>query len=920
MKKIIAAILALVTLMSFVPAYAVSGDSYSDYEQQADVLKALSILDEDLTEETFGDLISKAEFVKMVTHFMSEDYSRFGTEKPVFSDVLSDNLCFSEIMYALSRGIIDKTSMFYPEKYIDYDEALEILVKMVGYKALVDNGNYTAKAGELKITKGLEKKDGVRKCDAVRMIYNCLEVEMPEQLEVSSNKYKVDYLRTAIDFYRGIKYGTGIVTQTYYAAANGSGISGVGENDVVISGTIFTSTYGSTEDILGCNTEFYYNDDEKVIFYINEYKNDRVTVQKEDFDSYSSGRFSYYENNRKVTLRISDTVDVIYNLDYYSNFTADDILLTGLTGYDTFIDNNKDGIYDLIVINEYKDYALRSIDTDHKILYAKSPEETIKLDNCRDIKLYDADKGAIDFESITTDHIVSIQRSKATEERDAIYRIYTAAKTKVGAANYVGSTKDYVRIGNEKFKANATAALSILEGQAGLIYFDYFGNVAYADYSVQHTGYEYAFLVSIWLDKGGDIAGAKLLDTEGKVAEYSFADRVRVDGKSLNHTELYSALSERNHPKRQIIKIELNKEGSISKIDTAAHGENEYSESELVVDKLLGVTWYGNKSGFNTINNEYCLSRDAVMFVVPNIGNATSADDTEYRVSSPKSYYIPNKTSLTMDIVDPDDSGMAKIGVYYYTYSSTIKVGGNDTYDSYKETDSYMVDAVTQEIDEADEQLKTYLYYFNNGYTIRAEVLDPNVTKKPVYKKSLAEGETDWIMKDENGNTMYKDLVKGDIIQFRKDDRGVVTSVHLNNDSERVDNGRFGSNSSGYGEFGMIYSKSGDGVSLVFKTKADATLYNPEAPEDTFEIVDAPRLEKWKPFDWSNTVDKAELDKITVRTWAYSKLPIIYNRERDTIRLGNYSDIIDYKTAGANPSLAYVRTYHITNRTVFLYE
>lgn len=920
MKKIIAAVLALVTLLSLVPAYAASGDGYSDYEQQADVLCALDILSEDLTEEAYGELISKAEFVQLAVHFMSEDYARYGTEKPVFSDVLSDNLCFSEIMYALSRGIIEKSDKFYPDKYIDYDEALTILVKMTGYEALVENGNYTGKAGELKITKGLEKKDGVRKCDAVRMLYNCLEVEMPEQLEISANKYKVEYLRTAIDFYRGIKYGTGVVTQTYFCAANGSGISGVGENDVVINGVVYTDNYGRTEDILGCNTEFYYNDEKNIIFYIGEYKNNRVTVQKEDFDSYTSGRFTYYENNRKVTLKISDTVDVIYNLDYYPDFTEDDILLTGLTGNDTFIDNNKDGIYDLIVINEYKDYALRAVDAEHKILYAKAPEETIKLDACRDIRIVDAEKGEIDFESITPEHIVSVQRSKATEERNAIYRIYTAAKTKVGSVNFAGSSKEYARIGGEKYKVNSNAVSVILEGQAGLVYFDFFGNIAYADYSVQHTGFAYAFLVSVWKDGSGDTVTAKLLDTEGKVSEYSFADRVRLDGKSLKPAEVCDGLSERGYTKRQLIKVELNKDGGIAKIDTSAHGENEYSESELVVKKLLGVTWYGNNSGFNTINNEYCLARDAVMFIVPNIGNSTSADNTDYRVSSPKDYYIPTKTTVTMDVADPDDGGMAKVGVYYYTYSSNIQVGGNEEYSTYQETNSYMVDSVTQELDETDDTVKTYLYYFDNGRTKRAEVLDPNVTKKPVYKQSVTEGETDWIMKDASGNEMYKDLVKGDVIQFRTDDRGVVTSVYVNNDSERVDNGRFGSNSSGRGEFGMVYSKSGDGVSMVIKTITGAPLYNPTAPEETFEIVEASRLEKWRPFDFNNTKDKAELEQITVRTWACSSRPVVYNKERDTIRLGDFSDIIDYKTAGANPSLAYMRTYHITNRCIFVYE
>ncbi len=916
MKKIIAAVLVLVTLMSFVPAYAAKSDSYSDYEQQSETLKALGIVCFEFNEENYGDLISKADFVQSAVRFMRDDISRYVADKPVFADVSVDNTYFADIECAASSGLLDKKENFYPEKYIDYDEAQKILVRLTGYEELTENGNYTGKAGQLKINSGITKKDGVRKCDAVRMLYNCLNVDIPEKEETGANDYKFVYERKAIEAYRGIKRGTGIVSQTYLCAADGCEISNVGENDVVINDEVYTCNYGTTYDFLGYNTEFYYTKDDNTILYIRKYKNECVEVNSEDFESFAGGRFCYYSGTRKSTLRISNSVDVIYNMDYYPDFTTDDILLKGLTGKDTFIDNNNDGIYEIIIIDEYKDYALSSIDAEHKILYTKSPEGIIKLDGCRSLTFIDADKGETDISVLTAEHIISVQRSKAEQENDAIYRIYSSAKTKSGTAAFVGANREFVKIEGEKYRVNTNTASSIYSGQAGLIYFDYFGCVAYADYSVSHSGYEYGFLISIWKSHD-DTVTAKILNTSGKVAEYSFCDRVRLDGKSKKTSDVCVDLAERGHTKRQIIKFELNKEGKILKIDTKEHGANEQKETELKVEQYRNTIWLSSNSGNNSLNNEYCFAKDAILFLVPNISNSVNADNENYRIVSPKRYQIPTNTYVTMDVVDPDDSGIANVGVYYYPYSETVNIGGNEDYETFNQTNSYMVDSVTQELNDEDE-IKTYLYYFDDGLIKRAEVLDPNVTKKYAYKTSLGEGETDWIMRNVDGTRVTKDLAKGDIIQFRTDDKGVITSVYLNNDSERVDNGRFFS--SFRGEFGMVYAKSGNGIETVVKIKDDAPLYDPSEPEKTFKVTEAPRNEIWKPYDFSNPQDKSELDEITVRAWLCERLPIVYNRERNSIRLGNYSDIVDYKTAKSNPSLAFVRTYHITNRCVFIYE
>ena len=916
MKKIISAVLVLVTLMSFVPVYAAKGDSYSDYEQQSEALKALGIVCFEFNEGNYGDLISKADFVQSAVRFMRDDISRYVADKPVFADVPVDNTYFADIECAAASGLLDKTENFYPEKYIDYDEAQKILVRLTGYEELTENGNYTGKAGQLKINSGVTPKDGVRKCDAVRMLYNCLDVDIPEKEEISANDYRFVYTRKAIEAYRGIKRSTGIVRQTYLCAVDGGGISNVGENDVVINDEVYTCNYGKTYDFLGCNTEFYYDKDTDTILYIREYKNECIEVNSEDFESFSGGRFYYYSGTRKSALRISESVDVIYNMDYYPDYTADDILLKGLTGKDTFIDNNNDGIYEIIKIDEYKDYALSSIDAEHKILYTKSPEKIIKLDGCRSLTFIDADKGETDISVLTAEHIVSVQRSKAERESDAIYRIYSSAKTKSGTATFVGTNKDFVKIDGEKYRVNANNASSIYSGQAGLIYFDYFGCVAYADYSISHSGYEYGFLISVWKN-GDDTVAAKLLDSSGKVAEYSFCDRVRLDGKSKKPSDVYANLAERGHTKRQLIKFELNKDGSILKIDTKEHGENEQKETELKVEHYIDSHWFRSTSGTNSLNDEYCFTKDAVMFLVPNISDNVNADIKNYRVTTPQKYRIPSNTYVTMDVADPDDCGISEVGVYYYPYSETVNIGGNDAYSTFNQTNSYMVDSVTQELND-DDEIKTYLYYFEDGLTLRAEVLDPNVTKKYAYKTSLGEGETDWVMRNSDGTRVTKDLAKGDIIQFRTDDRGIITSVYLNNDSERVDNGRFSANS--IGEFGMIYAKSGNGIETVVKLREEAPLYNPSEPEKTFEITEAPRPETWKPYDFSNQQDKTELDKITVRSWLCDKLPVVYNKERNTIRLGNYSDIVDYKTAKANPSLAYLRVYHVTNRCLFIYE
>ncbi len=928
MKRLISLILILTAISTLVIPVSADSGIFGKYSDKAEVLRALGVVDYSFDEENSDDLISKAAFVDMAVKFMTEEVPNHAYEEILFSDVLPDNEYFAAINYACANGIIDNGNEFYPDRYIDYAEAAKILVRLTGYSAITADNNYEKKAAELKITAGLNTNSGVRYCDAISMFYNCLDLDMPGKDSFSTDSYKLKFEKKVIEYYRGIKRSTGVVSQMNLCAVNGEGKFGLDRNQIVIANEVYQCDYTKPENIFGCNTEFYYttDNDENIILYIGEYKNSRINVKSFDFINYVNDRFTYYDGERQKYLKISDTVDVIYNWSYCADYDVNDIMLTGLTGNDIFIDNNNDGIYELIIINEYKDYAVSSVDDVNEIIYTKESNSVIDASKNDNLLIIDKEKGEIEISALNADSVISVQQAKSGSP-EGLVRIFVSDETIIGNISAWSEEDMQMEIDGSKYDVNASAATRIYPGNRAKVFIDYFGYAAFVDYDDKEVAKTYGFLMHMWVDEDNEEIVAKILKLDGTIESYKLEDKAYIDGNRYRARNVYAKLLDSaGLLKRQIIVYEISSNGKISKIDTQEHGENEVQDAELKVVQCSNVLWkISTGAKANCIDDKYCFAKDAKIFIIPNVSASGKLSDDECRVVN--IYDVKKKESrMNVDVVNPDDAGIAKIGVYYYTYSDDINIGGNENFDLYKNSSSYMVYAVRKELNEYDE-VKTFLYYYDGFKLQSAEVLDENVVKKIAYKTELADGEMDWIERKSDGSPEYKLLKRGDIIQLYKDDRGIITSVYLNHDSERVDNGRFVSSiwyenqgNVGYGgEFGIVHSKAGNGISIVAQLRDDAQLYNPNAPEKTFNIIEHPSDDVWKPYDYNNAEDLAALRKSTVHSWRYEQFAIIYDSETNEIKNGTFSDIIDYKSSKNNPSLIYMRTDHL-HRCAFIYK
>lgn len=928
MKKAISAILTLIIALSLIVPVNADNETVDKYSMHANVLTALGIVDYEINDEIYDKLISRGTFIKMAVNFMSDDVSEYAYVTNNFKDVAPDKDYFAAVNCAISNGIISETENFYPDRYIDYTEAAEILVRLTGYSAFVTDNNYAKKASELKITSGLNVRNGITYGDAISMLYNCLDVDMPEKDSFSTNGYKLKYEKKAIEYYRGIKRSTGIVNQIYFCAVNGVEKFGLVQDEIVIGNEVYKCSYTQPEDVFGCNTEFWYTTDDVVntILYIGEYKNRRIKVQSDDFSKHTGSNFTYYEGSRQKYIKISGNVDVIYNWSYCADYTSDDILLTGLTGNDVFIDNNDDGIYDVIIINEYKDYTISGIDAESKKIYAGNPSAVIDGAKCDNMIIIDAEKGEIDLSALGTEGIITVQQSKANALKPFI-RVYCSNNVKAGTVLNWSEEDHEVEIDGEIYKVNSNVVSGIYPGNMGNFYIDYFGYIGYADYKGREFGKTYGFLMRLWLDEDSEEVNAKIINEDGQIGTYKFNGKVTLDGIRQKARNAYAKfLTTAGILERQVIVYRLSQDGAINEIDTKTHESGEDDNSELKVMQYSNVSWQrSTATKTNCLNGRYAFTRDAKIFIVPDISGNESLQDEDCRVLN--TYDVPKKGSrVKMDIVNPDDAGMADMGVYYYPKNTDEKIGGDTEYQVYKNTGYYMVYSVRNELNE-DDEVKPVLYYFANGIICSAMVENENVIKKPIYKKSLADGETDWIERNSDGTPKYKLVQRGDIIQFKTDDRGIITAATVINDYERVDNGRFvshknyenASNESYDYDFGIVYTKAGNGISVVAKLKDDAQLYDPNDPEKTFDIVEHPSNADWKPYDFKDTNDLQALRRMTVHNIRWTNPVIVYDSDSKEIRYGSYADIVDYKTAGKNPTLALVRTSAMYRR-IFIYK
>ena len=621
MIKKLTLILIVVILFGFQNVFAAEGSDNEDFTREEKIITSLGIV----ADETKDTLTTRSGFVCSVLKLMNYTVTENKKEESVFRDVKTN---ISQINTAYSMGLISGyKGNFYPDNSITAVEAGLILIKVMGYNAVLEmNSDYPENCIAVVNKTGLFKGTGIKDYaaaisyeQAVRMIYNALEENV---LYYESNYgYKTDKDETVLSKYLNVHKGKGIVQADRNTNITTTDIR-PGANEVLIDGAVFDVGTTEAENLLGMPVKYYYsynkNDDIKTLLYIEaeECKTERI-ISGQLIGPGSTDRVVYEKDGRCKEIHFPENMTVIYNGKMCINLSATDFQPPEGELY--FIDNNNDSDYDILFITSYNTVIVKNVD-DKGIVLDELTGGFIDFNDYHDVILTDG-KTDIEFSAISVGDLLSIAESKDGSFAEIVLstdRINGSITQKsdemimINEKEYNLSPYFISNSGNIKFDVRVKDVVSA--------YLNPYGEVVFC--KVYTTTVRNAVIVNAYEMEEGDGYTLKMVDREAGVVRYMLAPRVKINGSSYKADKIGVALNQiMSDTYYGVVPVlyEVNDEGEINVIESPkgsmlgvlCNDEKKYYASEA--NTFLRNTEFG----------DFCAGSSTFFCYVPEDPDAT---------------------------------------------------------------------------------------------------------------------------------------------------------------------------------------------------------------------------------------------------------------------------------------------------------
>lgn len=801
------------------PAFAAGFSDVAEtdkYSKAVTTLNTLGIINgyEDGTFKPENN-VTRAEFTAMLLRAKGVgDMGSTSLEDPPYPDVVSSDVSWAigNIRTAKSMGIVNgyEDGTFRPSNNVLYEEALKMIVCALGYANYSPEGaewytKYLTSATKLGIIKGVEGSVGVPATRAIiaQMLYNCLEVNVAEDNESSG--------KTLLDKNLNLTKKTGIIASNKVTSLTAPNIN-LRDNEILITDceTNTTSKYivdsmDKYKDMLGVKVQYYFEYSREaganLLSSASVMSDASIEIKAGDLEpSTSTGStLKYYKDGqgREQSVNISDNSIVIYNEKLYGATTAASTFARyfaakGLPtiGSVKLMDNDSDGTYDIIFVNEYDVYVVDTASsstytvTDKILKDASNNNRSIVLNPNEDDNLYFVDtKGAeLSFSSITKGSTISVKKSNPSNGGDVLTTVVINKTNAKGKVSGIVSGES-ITIGSVTYKFSDAAPWmsgrsSLLAepkmGDSATFYLDLNGDVvAYDKSTTSDTNQNYGYIISasVVTNNMEDTLRLRILTKDKQRKFYDCDKNSKLNGSTISDANTYlntlkasATLQAENVEKEnagassaasQVIKFTVRNGNIIDEIITAEQGApvNSIETDKLIMSPSFVTTAdretstkgtsYNSSNGLtaNDGSKKNVRLSGAIMFYVPK--DRSSSDD--FTIVSTSDLKTGRKYNV--EVFDLTTANVPKV-IVFYNLSKTV---GEVTYS----TPLFVVETVSQED--------------NGSNGIMYKIEGKQVT--PAGK--LEENKSFW--GSEESEALFATLKKGDVIRLGKDSKGFST-------------------------------------------------------------------------------------------------------------------------------------------------
>ncbi len=641
MKKILAVILTLCLFLSVFTTVNAAEEPAAEapvipqeYINNTRMLNALGL--GDYTANTHTDKVTRGEFAKIIAGIINLDLTQAAAKSP-FVDVSEQSEYFSAVNAVYTYGIMSGVSSvrFAPDEPITYEQAVKCIVTILGYDEIVHSypDGFISMAIELKLLTGIgTNRDIFTWESAVKLVCNALRVPAMSMIAVSSDGayYRPSTTKTLLSIYHGIYSSKGRVTDNGITTITGEPV--YSDAYMVVNNIAGYVVDESLRTYIGRKVEFYYQikDGMTYMLYFLPEKMDSndIVINADDLvkdsEKFTKTNIVYNVNGKLREAEVHQYADMIYNGKSFPTFLVGDIKIDA--GTVTLIDNDSDNVYDLILVEEYRDFIIKAVDTtdmtisdENGNIYSYNPKKVYAT-------LLDADLQSVDIAEFVNGYIVSLFESK-----DGEYRKFVVSKKSVtGTVDGFEENEDgnvIISIDGVSYKYGATFLENIANGirdeffpKMGMnvkVYLNYEEKIASIDLAARD--FIYAYCLEMAPKTGGLSKTVQLHVVTEKNDDIiiNAAKEVEINGVKSKPADLLTVPAFAD-PKTgeflpQLVRIKTNADGELKMIMTAQ--ENKTNLGFTDKDTFTLATSYGAGStsgrGFGTY---YSTNSDTVYF------------------------------------------------------------------------------------------------------------------------------------------------------------------------------------------------------------------------------------------------------------------------------------------------------------------
>lgn len=701
-------------------------------QESLDILKILDVISDDYTKDTAANQeVTRAEFSYYAVRLIKlQDYNH----STYFYDVPDSHWAFESINALASTGVVSGYGdhLFMPDQKISSTEATTILLRLFGYSSEYFGANrFNSLAVELDLLKGFKGSSVLTLEDMLILLRNALECNLCEtKMGINKSYYIGD--ETVLSKYYDSYFEKGVLSGASRISIYGESIN---DNTAIIDGVEYINNSENLVDYIGEDISFIYRENERedtreILWFQSRNKNnDTITLGLKDDKEYdvsnNSLKYALESENRTRTVRLASNITILYNGDVYDDINK---ALNAENYTVKLLKTNNSNAYNLAIVEEYFNVVVSGVSSEDECIYNSINGEKVSLsDNDYDkVTIIDEGGNPTEFSSIVADDCVSVYRSASNRFIRAV-----VSKQKITGVISSMSNSDNrktITIDGQVYEAytDNVDLFSVKTGETVTLFLDINGYIAKIKKST--ASINAAFLLNSWVDDAGDTAWARLFTSTGDIIECEAINKLRINGNRVNGAQnVVNLLSN-----KQLVLYKLNKDNQLTQIDTVTANGN--------LKQLTSFSEGAFKWGSGRVNNKTILSRDTIVFSIPNdLTNAKKEDFAIKRFSD----FVTDQNYNTASYTASDTDGAAEILVV------KGKEWGTPDYNSAM----ILVDDVNEAVDD-DEEL-VYQICGNRGQS-RVEVMTES---RDVLKNVKVE--------------------KGDLINIILNDKGTVKSVDV---------------------------------------------------------------------------------------------------------------------------------------------